>query len=272
MRNDIDCAIDTALDEAYGFFPEADASAYRHARHLYRMALSELSRHFGSLHGKAILDVGAGRGILALAIHQLGGQVVALERYVFEHDVSAMFQEGDEKLLMELWQTKGVVPLIADISVLNDTLEPNAFDAVVSLEVIEHMKQPRILVDGALRVLKPGGLFVVTTPNYGRLHARLRLMFGKNPKIDLDTFYSLGETGFVGHWREYHPFELERMLELSGFKVNVIRTFADPFFDIRKNVSVYSIKQTVLNMFSYCIPKARFHLIAVGAKPNYGRS
>jgi 2-polyprenyl-3-methyl-5-hydroxy-6-metoxy-1,4-benzoquinol methylase len=41
------------------------------------------------------------------------------------------------------------------------------FDAVVSAEVIEHLLLPRLLLQNALSALKPGGLFILTTPYHG---------------------------------------------------------------------------------------------------------
>jgi SAM-dependent methyltransferase len=41
-----------------------------------------------------------------------------------------------------------------------------AFDVVVMREVIEHFKRPADAVQEVVRLLKPGGYFVLTTPNY----------------------------------------------------------------------------------------------------------
>ena len=43
------------------------------------------------------------------------------------------------------------------------------YDAVVSLEVIEHLLLPRRLMECALAALRPGGLVVVSTPFHGYL-------------------------------------------------------------------------------------------------------
>jgi SAM-dependent methyltransferase len=55
-----------------------------------------------------------------------------------------------------------------------DTVQPGAplpydsarFDAVVSMDVVEHLVDPLPWLQDALRVLKPGGLLFLTTPNY----------------------------------------------------------------------------------------------------------
>jgi SAM-dependent methyltransferase len=177
-----------------------------------------------------------------------------------------MFKEGDEQALMELWKRQGVVPIVADVSEMETVVPAAFFDCVVALEVIEHFKEPRRLLDNVYRVVKPGGSVVMTTPNYGRLHARLRLLVGKNPKVDLETFYLLGERGFIGHWREYLPYELEEMFRLANFTSVRTHTFCDPWHIIRKGVSSYSLKQTLQHLLSHLIPQGRYQCLVVGRK------
>jgi len=47
------------------------------------------------------------------------------------------------------------------------------FDCVVSMDVIEHVPDPVGWTAEALRVLKPGGLLYLTTPNYASLSLRV---------------------------------------------------------------------------------------------------
>jgi SAM-dependent methyltransferase len=62
-----------------------------------------------------------------------------------------------------------------------DVITPNAplpyasqtFDAVVSMDVVEHILDPLPWLREVLRVLKPGGLLFLTTPNYGSRSLRL---------------------------------------------------------------------------------------------------
>lgn len=60
------------------------------------------------------------------------------------------------------------------------------FDAVVCLEVIEHMLLPRTLLNNAMRALRPGGILLLSTPYHGYI---------KNIAIALAG-------GFDNHW---HP-------------------------------------------------------------------
>ncbi len=46
------------------------------------------------------------------------------------------------------------------------------FDAVISMDVVEHVPEPLPWVESALRVLKPGGLLFLTTPNYASYSLR----------------------------------------------------------------------------------------------------
>jgi len=68
-------------------------------------------------------------------------------------------------------------PALAGVDVLSPGAPlpyPNAhFDAVVSMDVIEHLVDPLPWLADALRVLKPGGLLFLTTPNYASRSLRV---------------------------------------------------------------------------------------------------
>jgi O-antigen biosynthesis protein len=44
-------------------------------------------------------------------------------------------------------------------------LASDSVDLVVSFETIEHLRDPGAFLDGVLRILKPGGLCIISTPN-----------------------------------------------------------------------------------------------------------
>lgn len=257
-----------AVLRAYQTIPAKDASKYRVNQTLYIRVLTELLLRAGDLKNKRVLDVGAGRGTLALAIRFLGAETIALEKYVFDHTTSEMFKEGGEDDLLRIWKEHGIQPLVEDIFSMDRVVAPASIDAVVSVEVIEHLKAPKRFLDQIFRALKPGAPVVIATPNYGRLHARLRLLAGQNPKIDLEPFFLLGEDGFVGHWREYLPQELEEMLARSGYIDIRSTTFCDPWYAIQKKMSLYSIKQTLIHLLSYLLPRAKYEAMVSGCAPS----
>jgi SAM-dependent methyltransferase len=93
---------------------------------------------------------------------------------------------------------------------LNEPLpfRSNAFDGVNLSEVIEHIEHQAQLVREVARILKPGGAFVVSTPNVLNVFSRLRFVFtgflrgrvrpahytrgpGQAPNIYLIHFYEL---------------------------------------------------------------------------------
>jgi len=51
--------------------------------------------------------------------------------------------------------------------------EDSSFDAVTMREVIEHFIKPEVSVKEVFRILKPGGLIILTTPNYNSFLLKL---------------------------------------------------------------------------------------------------
>lgn len=52
-----------------------------------------------------------------------------------------------------------------------------SFDVVLLVEVIEHLENHRIAINELARILKPGGVLILTTPNVMRLNSRLHFFF-----------------------------------------------------------------------------------------------
>lgn len=55
-----------------------------------------------------------------------------------------------------------------------DILESGAFDFIISFQVIEHVRKDRLFLEEIYRLLKPGGLAIITTPN-------IRMSLSRNP-------------------------------------------------------------------------------------------
>ncbi len=57
--------------------------------------------------------------------------------------------------------------------------EDASFDVVVAGELLEHLRDPDGVVAEARRLLKPGGMFVGSVPNFFRLRNRLAMLVGR---------------------------------------------------------------------------------------------
>jgi 2-polyprenyl-3-methyl-5-hydroxy-6-metoxy-1,4-benzoquinol methylase len=122
------------------------------------------------LRGKRVLDVGAGGGKFVRYLRASGVDVVGLEpsRVLFDR-----FLAGDPAFTCELL----------------DQYSQSAgtqFDVITAFDVIEHVVSPSEFLGHVASLLKPGGLFVVSTPDVASVAARI---FGRR-------------------WHFYYPFHL----------------------------------------------------------------
>lgn len=93
-------------------------------------------------------------------------------------------------------------------------------DVVVFGEVLEHMtNDPMHAMREIHRVLKPGGLLVLTTPNVARIENVIALLEGRNM---YDPYSGYGPYG--RHNREYTRDELHRLAVYCGFEADVSYT------------------------------------------------
>jgi 2-polyprenyl-3-methyl-5-hydroxy-6-metoxy-1,4-benzoquinol methylase len=66
--------------------------------------------------------------------------------------------------------------------IMSQSFESNSFDVVISCETIEHVPHPKKAINELYRVLKPGGLLLLTCPNYFNplgIWCLYRLLIGK---------------------------------------------------------------------------------------------
>jgi SAM-dependent methyltransferase len=93
--------------------------------------------------------------------------------------------------------------------------DDSTFDVVLFCEILEHLlMDPMATLRQIHRVLKPGGVLALTTPNVSRLGNVLALVSGENVYGPYSGFGPYGR-----HNREYTRHEVPRLLTLAGFEV-----------------------------------------------------
>ena len=100
------------------------------------------------------------------------------------------------------------------------------FSTVLCGELIEHLfADPMHLMSEVNRILKPGGHFVLTTPNVASLRGIAAILQGYHPGF-FPAYIKPAESGEVEarHNREYAPREIHKLLEDAGFEVTHLET------------------------------------------------
>jgi methionine biosynthesis protein MetW len=95
--------------------------------------------------------------------------------------------------------------------------EADSFDAVLAIEVLEHLFLPYLAVVEARRVLTPRGVLVLSVPNvaYWRRRLDLALLGRWNPFGD---DLSVEQPWRDPHIRFFNPASMRRLLRLAGFQ------------------------------------------------------
>src|SRR5690348_12943295 len=105
--------------------------------------------------GRRVLDAACGEGYGTALLATRAAHATGVD--VSPEVVAAARRRYGERANVEFRAARCEATGLADASV----------DLVVSFETIEHVADPAALVQEATRVLAPGGLFVVSTPNKG---------------------------------------------------------------------------------------------------------
>jgi len=136
------------------YLPAATLSLPEGTRARYREMLSVLDR-FRDGPGR-LLDVGAGAGLLLSVALDKGWETEGTELSLAASAAAA---------------ERGIRVHVGNLAGL--PLEPRSFDAVVSLETVEHVPEPASFLAAIARLVRPGGGLLLTTPNYASLSRRL---------------------------------------------------------------------------------------------------
>lgn len=153
--------------------------------------------------GGQLLDVGCGNGSFIATMQRLGWKVLGVEP-----------DAKSASIAREQYGVPVVTKALEDVR-----FPPRSFDCVTSHQTIEHMYEPIAFLKESLRILKPGGRLVITTPNVPSLGHRLfrRCWRGLEPPR---------------HFYLFSPQALRKSVEKVGFHIDVLRTTARSAWEI----------------------------------------
>ena len=159
-----------------------------------------------ALAGAAVLDVGCGGGILTEALAQRGGRLTGIDA------TPAVIEVAHEHAARSaLAITYQVTTAESHVSAARA-----AYDAVVCMELIEHVPSPQSLLEACAHLLRSGGDFFLSTINRSP-RAYVEAVFGA------EYLLRLLPIGTHDYARFITPAEIAALLRTTGFEVLEIR-------------------------------------------------
>lgn len=120
------------------------------AEEIYWGVKEALSLYVNDKKSTSILEIGSGLGYLTYSLIKENYKVIGLD--ISQTAVkNATEKFGDYFICANLYEYV--------------KLNVNSFDVVILTEVIEHIEKPLIFVESVLKLLKPDGIAIITTPN-----------------------------------------------------------------------------------------------------------
>jgi 2-polyprenyl-6-hydroxyphenyl methylase/3-demethylubiquinone-9 3-methyltransferase len=150
------------------------ASAMLHKLNPVRLAYlrDRIDQHWGldecslrPLAGRRAADVGCGAGLLAEPLARLGAEVMGVD--AAPENIAAARDHA-------LGQGLAIDYRVGSVEALE-----GKFDLVASLEVVEHVAEPRIFVQGLASALADDGLLILSTPNRTSLSRLMMIVLGE---------------------------------------------------------------------------------------------
>lgn len=156
---------------------------------------------------RRVLDIGAGEGYLAQRVHDL----ILARGYAAKVEACDLFPNNFRASEIECH----AINLHGGL-----TLPDQCIDLAYSVEVLEHLEDQFLFFREVHRVLRPGGRFILTTPNVLSLTSRVRTLLAGFPEL----FGPLPIRGYDpqhvgGHIHPVSLYFISYMAEKAGLRV-----------------------------------------------------
>jgi ubiquinone/menaquinone biosynthesis C-methylase UbiE len=157
--------------------------------------------------GEKILDLGCGTGYYLFLLSNLS---LKLQLTGLDNDKRAL-EEAKASL------SKSISYILSDSHKL--PFKNNTFDKIIASEVLEHLRDDQKAIQEVYRILKPGGVFVISTPsiNYPFFWDPINWLTQRILRTHIKSGFFSGI--WYGHVRLYKKEELESKFIRAGFKI-----------------------------------------------------
>jgi len=113
---------------------------------------------------------------------------------------------------------------------LNLPYDNDFFDVIYSFDVIEHIENDKLFLNEVKKKLKPGGMFLLTTPNYSRLPMTLHNIFNLRKWPHLENINMFGLESI--HIREYTHHQIKKLFKEINFNKIIYKPLYLGFFPL----------------------------------------
>jgi glycosyltransferase involved in cell wall biosynthesis len=115
--------------------------------------------------GRHVLDCACGEGMLAAHLMKNGNTVIGID-----------ILDSASELPPDVFFSADLESGLADV---RTALTGQTFDVILLADILEHLRNPDLLLDDCRAYLKPNGTIIISLPNVANIYVRLSLLLGQ---------------------------------------------------------------------------------------------
>lgn len=192
---------------------------FRTLHHINPTRIQFIEKHV-NLNDKNVIDVGCGGGILSEALAHKGANVTGIDLAPQSIDIAKLhLHESNLQINYEC------------INIIDKAKQFTGwFDVVTCMEMLEHVPEPKIIIENCVKLLKPGGLAFFSTLNRTLKSYALGVLAA-------EYILKLVPKGTHNYQQFIKPSELRTLLEQYGLNLIEIKGLNYNPFTHNANIS-----------------------------------